>query len=180
MGWVVLPPFQIYQCSSLLIIFSPAALQARRARLLRALNSSLPAGPGLAGRALCRSTCSTSQNPGALGEGTSPGARRGGRSPGVAELGHQGPAAPSGSATSTVLGQPPEPGAAAALPATARLQRQGGCLWDGLLVSFVLRSVAFLFSVVSDEVCRTPVHLLLFLSKQPHSPCQGRDGLARR
>lgn len=33
-------------------------------------------------------------------------------------------------------------------------QRQGACPRDGLLVSFALRSVRFLFSAVSDEVCR--------------------------
>lgn len=141
------------------------------------------AGLCLAGRALCpehlqhRPRASPKIPAPSLGEGTSPGAGRGCQTPAEAELGqHRYP-----------LVRPParswdshRASAAATVPATARLPKAGGCPRHGLLASFAVRSVGFLFAVVSDEVCRTPVHLLLFLSKHPHSPCHGRDRSARQ
>lgn len=141
----------------------------------------LPAGLRLAGRALCPEHLQhrASRNPGALGAGMSPGAMRGRPDPSSGRTG------PPRASTTRWFGHQHGPGTATrarALPPQPPRQRvsyrQGGCLWDGLFISFVLRSVGFPFSVVSDEVCRTPVHLLSFLSKHPHSPCQGRDRLA--
>lgn len=139
----------------------------------------LPAGLCLAGRSTCSTDPAPPQKSRSPGRGDEPRGRAG-------VVGPQLKPNPAAKGQHQPLVRPParsrdsRPSAAATAPATARLPKTGGCLWDGLLASFVVRSVGFLFAVVSDEVCRTPVHLLLFLSKHPHSPCHGRDRFARQ
>lgn len=178
MGWVVLPPSKIYQCSYC-SLFSPSLLCRRAEHGYSEIKTHL------AGRSVSRRPEHLQHRPRASPKipepwerGRAPGPGGGGRTSAEAEPGRQHQHHP--------LVRPParswdsRPSAAATVPATARLPKTGGCLWDGLLASFVVRSVGFLFAVVSDEVCRTPVHLLLFLSKHPHSPCHGRDRFARQ